>query len=418
MKIKGNGSIRPVKNNDGSIVKHSWQLVLSLGYDPITGKRIQKTRRFKGTKTEAKRALESFRREIESGLRLDADTVTFGEYAEQWIESREALGRLAISTIKRDKLIVRHLNKYLYGVLLQDIDAPMVRGLYIKYVEDGIGQNTLSKIAVALKQILKQAVKDDILSKNPCDSVDAPKRKKSDVGQALDKKGVEKLICALDAYESQDYPLESAERQRATSNMAHVTAVRLMLFAGLRRGEALGLSWSDIDFDNASLTVSHSVDKVTRELKEPKTQTSKRQISLDAGTMSNLVRWKNMQRKYLNHLGIEQGRETPVLTNEAGVRMEANNLARWWRGFREDNGFDGLRLHDLRHTHATLLVSSGLNLKAVSSRMGHSSIGITMDLYAHAQREDDIKAASIMGEIIAPSGDMTAQGGITKDTNF
>lgn len=405
MKVKGNGSIIPVTARGGYKVKNSWTLSLSLGNDPITGKRIQKYRSFKGTKAQARRALEEFRREIEGGLQIDADKVTFGEYGQQWIDAREASGRLAVSTILRDKGIFEHLKRHLSGVLLQDIDAPMVRGLYIKYAEEGIGQNTLSKIAVTLKQILKQAVVDDLIIKNPCDAVEAPKRKRSDVGRALDKKGVEKLVRKLNAYENQDYPLEGAERQRATSNMAHVTAVRLVLSAGLRRGEVLGLSWSDIDFDTGFLTVARSVDKVTRQLKDPKTQSSKRMIALDAQTLSDLSRWKNMQRKYLNYLGIEQGKDTPVLTNEAGVRMEANNLSRWWRDFRDANGFEGLRLHDLRHTHATLLVSGGLNIKAVSSRMGHSSVGITLDLYSHAQREDDIKAASMIGEIIGmPSG--------------
>lgn len=418
MKIKGNGSIRPVKNKKGETVKNSWQLIVSLGYDSLTGKRIQKCRFFKGTKTEAKRALEAFRREIESGLKLEADKVTFGEYAEQWLEARKASGRLAASTIKRDENILEHLNRYLFTVLLQDIDAPMVRSLYIKYVKDGIGQNTLSKIAVTLKQVLKQAVVDDLLIKNPCDAVEAPKRKRSDVGRALDKKGIEKLVRKLNAYENKTYPLEASERQQATINMAHVTAVRLMLSAGLRRGEALGLQWSDIDFDNSILTVARSFDKVTRQVKEPKTLTSKREIVLDSQTLSDLLRWKKMQRNYLNHLGIEQGSETPVLTNGAGARMESDNLGRWWREFRDANGFDRLRLHDLRHTHATLLVSSGLNIKAISSRLGHASVGITLDLYSHAQREDDIKAASIMGEIIGSPVDKLAESERVKGRNF
>lgn len=401
MKIKGNGTVRPIKNKKGEKVKNSWQLVLSLGYDPITGDRVQKCRRFKGTKTEARRALEAFRRELESGIKLDADKVIFGEYAQQWIDTREASGRLATSTIMRDKGIVEHINRYLFSVPIQDIDAPMVRELYIKYGQDGIGQNTLSKIAVTLKQVLKQAVVDDLLLKNPCDAVDAPKRKKSTVGRALDKGELVRLVQALNSYENKQYPLEGIERQQATANMAHVTAIRIILSTGLRRGEALGLLWSDIDPIHATLTVTRSVDKTTGELKEPKTQTSKRVVALDEQTLNDLLRWKDMQRRYLNYLGIEQGADTAVLTNEAGTRMEANNLARWWRNFRETNGFDDLRLHDLRHTHATQLVSSGLNIKAVSSRLGHASVAITLDLYSHAQREDDEKAARIIGDIMA-----------------
>lgn len=286
MKIKGAGSIRPVKNNKGEKVKNSWQLVLSLGYDPITGKRIQKSRGFRGTKTDAKRALEAFRREIESGVRLDADKITFGKYAKQWIEVREASGRFAEATIKRNKYVLKQINKYIHDVHLQDIDAPTVRGLYIKCAEDDISQNGLSKIAATLKQILRQAVVDDILIRNPCDAVESPKQRRSEVGQALDKKGVKKLVKALSACENKTYPLEKEERQKAMLNMSHVTAVRLILSTGLRHGEVLGLSWNDIDFDTASLSVIHSLDKETGEIKEPKTRTSKRRITLDQQTLS------------------------------------------------------------------------------------------------------------------------------------
>lgn len=89
-----------------------------------------------------------------------------------------------------------------------------------------------------------------------------------------------------------------------------------------------------------------------------------------------------------------------MFTSEAGGYINGHNFNRWWKNFIKGTDFEGLRIHDLRHTHATLLVSSGLNIKAVSARLGHANIGITLDLYAHAQREDDIKAARIVGELL------------------
>lgn len=405
MNIKGNGTIRPIKNKKGEKVKNSWQLVLSLGYDPITGKRIQKCRRFKGTKTEAMRALESFRREIESGLRLDADKVTFREYAQQWVDSREASKRLAPATIKRNKEILSHLNRHLEDLPLTRIDAPTVRNLYIHLTSDGIGETTLAKAAVMLKQILKQSVMDGIILRNPCDMVEAPKQKKSKVGKALDRAGVAKLVTALDELENTEYPLATDAQQKATTNLAHATAIRMILATGLRQGELLALSWKDIDFANRLLSVTHTLDKVTGELKAPKTESGVRDIALDDQILSDLRRWHLAQSRYLNSLGMEQGTSTPVITNEAGQRLDASGLERWWRRFREQkkfgDTFHALRLHDLRHTHATMLVSSGLNIKAVSSRLGHASVGITLDLYSHAQREDDEKAARIMGDLMA-----------------
>lgn len=401
MKIKGNGYIKPVKTKNGQKVKNSWQLVISLGYDSITGKRIQKYRHFKGTKTEARRALEEFRREIEGGLQLDADKVKFGEYAQQWVDAREASKTLAPATIKRNKDVLKHLNRYLQDMPLIDIDAPTVRSLYIRLTDEGVGQSSMVKVGIVLKQILKQAVVDGIILRNPCDLVEQPKQKKSKAGKALDKKGITALLSALDRLEAATYPYAQDAHQKATSNMARATAIRLMLATGLRLGELLGLSWEDIDLSKSLLSVSKTLDKTTGELKAPKTDSGIRNIALDRQIVSDLIRWRAAQAMYLNSLGLELGISTPVITNAAGERQEAGGFERWWSSFKKQNGFDGLRLHDLRHSHATMLVSSGLNIKAVSSRLGHASVGITLDLYSHAQREDDEKAAEIMGSLMA-----------------
>ena len=401
MRVKGNGSIRQVKRKDGIPVKNSWQLLLSLGYDPLTNKRRQAIRPFKGTKTEARRALDDFRREVENGLKLDADKTTFGEYARQWQKSRKASGRLATATIERGNYSITHLVHYLDAVPLKDIDTVTVRNLYIALACDGVGQNSIAKVAIMLKQILHQAVNDDIILRNPCDRVEAPRPPKQKAGTALDKAGVARLMAALKDAESSIYPHAKPEQQKLTADIAHVTAIRLALAAGLRRGEVLGLSWSDIDFNNATLNVRHTLDVTTGELKPPKTENSIRSITLDSQMLADLKRWKKRQAEYLLSLGIKQKAATPVISDETGGRMDGNNLARWWRLFQERYGFEGLRLHDLRHTHATMLVSSGLNIKAVSSRLGHANVGITLDLYAHAQREDDQKAAAIIGQIMA-----------------
>lgn len=401
MIVKGNGTVRAVKNKKGNKVKNSWQLVVSLGEDPLTGKRVQKCRHFKGTKTEAKRALEEFRREIEHGLKLDADKATFGEYARQWLEAREASGRFAPSTIQRNGEILAYLLHHIESVQLGQIDSTTVRNLYVALANEGAGQSTVVKASVLLKQILRQAVNDDIILRNPCERVEAPKQPKSKRGTALDRKGVSRLVQALKEEESKEYPLANLPQQKHTTDMAHVTVARLALGAGLRRGEILGLSWRDVNMEASEIRVCHTLCKATGELKDPKTANSNRVVAIDAHLMNDLLRWKATQARYLLSLGIPQNGDTPVITNEAGGRMDGDNLNRWWRKFCKAHGFEGIRIHDLRHTHATMLVSSGLNIKAVSSRIGHASVGITLDLYSHAQREDDEKAAAIMGGIMA-----------------
>ncbi|MDR2714936.1 MAG: site-specific integrase [Coriobacteriales bacterium] len=396
MKIKGNGSIKQVRNKKGEVVKNSWQLVLSLGNDPLTGKRAQKYRGFKGTKTQARRALEEFRREVESGLKLDADKMTFGAYARQWHESRKAAGNLADSTLRRDRDVLKHLLLYLEAVPMADIDAVTVRNFYTTLAQGGIGQHTLSKVAVVLKQILKQAVNDDIILRNPCDRVDAPKAPKSKKASSLDREGFERMVDAIKEAETKEYPLASTGQQFA-SNMAHAAATRLALMGGFRRGEVLALSWRDVNFGRNEIEVNKSLCKETNKPKTPKTDASNRTVSFGADTMASLRRWKEYQAKYLLGLGIEQDDNTPVITGTAGSRIHMSNFDRWWRTFRKRYEFGSLRFHDLRHTHATMLISSNqVSIKAVSARLGHASIQITLDLYGHAMREDDVRCGEVI----------------------
>ena len=404
MKVKGNGSIQQVRNSKGEPVKNSWQLVLSLGYDSLTGKRRRITRPFRGSKREAQKRLNSFRQEIEMGLIPDADGVLFCAYAKQWLNSREASGAFAAATILRNEQLLAHLLRHLKVVRVTDIDASTVRNLYVALARDGVGQYSIAKAAIILNQILKQATNDGILLYNPCDRVDRPKQPPSSVGTSLDRRGVARLTEALAEIESREYPLAQAQQQQHTSDMAHITAIRLILATGIRRGECLGLSWSDVDFRNSEITIRHTLCRTSGKLKVPKSDKSNRVIALDSAALSDLQRWKQQQAEYLLSIGIKQDSDCAVITTGAGTRMIGTNLARWWRTFKKQHNFsENLRIHDLRHSHISLLVSSGVNMKAISSRAGHASVAFTMDRYAHAMKEDDEKAAAIMGEIMTQS---------------
>jgi integrase len=400
MKVRGVGYIQQVRGKGGKKIPNSWQLVLTLDDDQLTEGRRRVYRPFRGNKTAARKALEAFRHEIENGLKIDADKMTFGKYARAWLEGRKASGRLAPSTLYRDDYLIRHLLDNLDGAKLQDIDAVTVRSLYAKFAKESTSTQTAAKIAVMLNQILRQAVNDDLLLRNPCDRVDAPKAPKAQAGGSLDRQGIARLTAALKEAEATTDNHPRTEQCKLASNLAHVTAVRLALSAGLRRGEVLGLSWGDVDLAGGILHVRKSLCNTSGDLKAPKTESSIRDVALDAFMLSDLGRWKAVQAERLLSFGIAQKAETPVISNETGGRMDGHNMGRWWRAFKRRYGFDTLRFHDLRHSHATMLISSGLNPKAVSSRLGHSSVGITLDLYAHAQREDDEKAAAIMGAIM------------------
>ena len=167
---------------------------------------------------------------------------------------------------------------------------------------------------------------DGLIIRNPCDMVKAPHQKKSHVGKALNKTDLARLLNALTKLENKTYPNARDAQDQKTSDRAHAMLVRLIISTGMTQGEALALSWEDVDLRNATLTVRHTLDKVTGKPKEPKTEAGNRAISLDRKIVRKLSSWKGQQRAFLNYLGIEQVEATPVITGKTGEYLKSTNL--------------------------------------------------------------------------------------------
>ena len=138
-----------------------------------------------------------------------------------------------------------------------------------------------------------------------------------------------------------------------------------------------------------------------KETKSPKSEAGKRLITVDSNTMFHLKVWKARQAIELDKICIEQGDATPVCCSDTGNIINPNNFSRWWREFAEDNGFPGLKYHELRHTQASQLIASGMDVKTVQHRLGHASATLTMNLYAHALPENDDRAAECIGKLLS-----------------
>lgn len=150
--------------------------------------------------------------------------------------------------------------------------------------------------------------------------------------------------------------------------------------------------------DQWTITVTQTLAK-EGEVKDPKTHSGKRTISIDEKTVAHLKAWRKRQREELAKLCMEPGGTTPVCCNERGEWVNLANFERWWRGFRTQAGFPELRFHELRHSQATLLLANGTDLKTVQDRMGHANGAITLNWYAHSVPENDAKAAQLVGDL-------------------
>ncbi len=184
----------------------------------------------------------------------------------------------------------------------------------------------------------------------------------------------------------------------------------LALFGGLRRGELIALTWDDIDFTESTVTVNKSTARIKKGtiIKQPKSKTSKRTIALPAATMRLLRKYHIEQQEYRLSVGTYWiGTGNNIFIQDNGLPMDIstpNSVLKKVIKMHNNSSevkLPDITLHGLRHTSATLLISENVNLKTVSSRLGHSEISTTMDIYSHALRKKDEEAAASIGDLFA-----------------
>lgn len=395
---------------DGSIIEKArgvWEVQVPLGKDPITGKYRKKSRTVHGTKADARKVRDQIRRELEGGLRPDGDKVTFSQFSATYTEARRASGKAKEYHIAREEKRLEFVCELLGDPPLCKVDAKAIEALYPAIRErreaQGLkcGNTTLRAYHVMLKAFFRKAVEYDIIPRNPCDRVDAPRADKPN-RRSLSLEEAARLLRRIDAEEADALAelMDKERRQEERGNTAErdsltcvrrvscVLCARIGLASGMRLGEVLRLTWGLVDFRAGRLTVDVA-----------KTEAGRRAVAVDADTMAHLRRWKRLQGRLLATVGIGQTDATPVICGAVGGFLDSANFQRWWRAFRSAHGFDGLKFHELRHTQATQLIARGVDYKTVQNRLGHATAAITMDFYAHAVPENDRAAADLVGQM-------------------
>ena len=403
---KGDGSISQLGRNH-------WKVRVDFGKDPVTGKRRMVSRNIHGTKAEARKLRDRIRKEQENGIKADASKTTLSEFIRTWAANKESSGIAAHETVQGYLSRLAHVERYIGNVPINKIDAQAIESVYAAIREDeGLSGTSMNQIHTLLKGVLKKAVDYDYLLRNPCDRVTAPK--KNDVDRrSLDAEECARLARSLDDAERKHLAdMEAKEERmgklnktadrasvRGIGKMGCIQAVRIALATGMRRGEIAGLEWGGVDLDSGTIKVVQSRTK-HNSIKAPKTKAGIRTIHLDSATIASLERWKDYQQGTLLTIGIEQRDTTPVCCSDTGSYLDLSNLERFWRSFKKEYGFEGLRLHELRHTQATQLLANGMDVKTVQARMGHSNASVTLNWYAHPVEDNDKKAAVMVGDLL------------------
>lgn len=339
----------------------------------------RKQKRFTGTYSQAKEAAQTFA----TSLLIPQGKMLFKDIAAKWLKRRTRSGRLSEATLQKDGVLLRRLVNQFGEMHLCDLTySTITDGLLEIKESNDLGNTYCSAIQEKLKAILTLAVKEGELATNPALEVDMLKRDKTS-RKALTADQLSLFIQRLEME-----PLES-----------HTMALRLLIYAGLRRGESVGLNWDDIDLTNGRMTIRRSVAE-TGKLNSPKTAAGVRVIPLMQSLTDALKEWQRVQDQALASIGIKQTLDTPVITSVVGTRLNPQNFDRWWRKNRASYGLEGVVLHELRHTFATMLANSGAKLHTLPDIMGWANINM-VDTYVHTDEEINREAIQALEGIMS-----------------
>lgn len=417
----------------------SYQITVSRGYD-IYGKKIFETTTYTPDssltpKKKEKAVLEfamKFESEIENGIALDGRKVTLFEFTERW-KNEYAIQKLEPGTVER---YMQELDGKVLPALghlkLSELRPATLNSFFLSLGKDGArkdgkpggySKGTILKTFNVLSSVLHTAVDWEVIERNPCDKVRIKAENPADKIKFFTP---EQAAIFLD-YIDKPYKIKTKGHQRiddtgksytvgdyeSTRTMPEQFQVlfNLAIFGGLRKGELLALTWTDIDFKEDSVNINKAVSLVDGELvcKSPKTKNSIRRVSIPHFLTQRLQALKASQLRYRISVGDYWKGENWIFTQDNGRQMNyatpyhvfQETLKRYNDGKPEEDQLPLIPFHGLRHTSATLLVASHQDIKTIQSRMGHAEASTTLNIYAHALQESDRKAADALQNILS-----------------
>ncbi|MGH1547966.1 tyrosine-type recombinase/integrase [Leifsonia poae] len=360
-----------------------WGFYLSAGRDPKTNKRRQIRRTGYRTKREAQAAYRSEGKKADDGVYVPPTRQTYGEYIDQWFQHRLTTGDGFRPTTEDNyaRYIASDIKPSALGRMkLTDIRKYHVNGFVSELTAQGRGATTVRRIAAVVQGSLKAAWQDELIDHNPGAGIRLPSVQK----QSFEPWEPEQLGTFLD--------VAVAHRLGAL--------FEVLAYTGMRRGEALGLRWSDVNFERGTLTIRNNRTSTGSRIVEgaPKTDAGRRTISYPDQVGGVLLAWQLRQREEAETLEGAWTDSGYVFTYPTGEPLKPQYVTRLFEKLRAQSGLPRMPLHGLRHESASLLLSHGADIALVSKMLGHSSVSITADLYSHliarADRDASAKVAA------------------------
>jgi integrase len=326
-----------------------------------------KTRTFYGkTQKEAYDKMQQALYEQKQGTLILGPQQTVKQYLEYWLENVHKPLVRSVTYVMRKGIVKNHLLPALGHLKLRNLKPEHVETLYAKMLKEGYQPSTIDLIHRVLSNALGHAVRRGLLARNVCTIVSSPRIPEQDRNTLT---------------------VEQAHTLMEVAKGHRLEALLLVaVTTGLRGGELTALKWQDIHFDGRCLLVRHTAHRLPGlgfVENEPKTKSSRRKITLPQLVLDALQQHKMNQDAMKQKAGDKWKNLDLVFPNTVGNYQEANYRQKMFLGFLKEAELPSMRLHDLRHSAATILLSQGVNAKVVQEILGHSSITMTLGIYGH-----------------------------------
>jgi integrase len=355
-----------------------WAIVIDA--QDSAGRRKRRWHSFVGTKREAQTKCAQLIAEAQGVGAIEPNKITLAQFLDRfdrdWIATH-----VSARSAERYRDALTHVRKHLGNRLLQKLTPADLAALYAGLHRVELAPRSVKLVHVVLHRALGQAKAWGIVRDNPAEIAKPPKAPQQET-EMMQPKEAARLL------------------ERLHGKPLYLIA-SLGLATGMRRNEVLGLRWRDLDLDHDRLTVVQALEQTKAHgirVKSPKTKNGKRTISLPAQVVTELRQhWREQQEQRLA-LGLGRAADdAPVFATHDGKYMSPDGVSHAWERQMESIGMSDVTLHSLRHTHASVLIKSGVDIVTVSRRLGHGSPKVTLEVYGHLIAGADDRAAEIVG---------------------
>ncbi|WP_252650561.1 tyrosine-type recombinase/integrase [Bacillus pacificus] len=356
-----------------------YQFQLYIGTNPLTGKQQRTTRRGFKTLKEAKLEFARLKLEVDQGTFNKIIAETYNDTYNLWVVQYEKTVEES-TFIKTIRIFKNHILPTLGEYKIDKLNVELCQRAVNEWADK---LKNFKMVKAYASKIVDFAIKRNYTKSNPFTLIELPKKRVQNAQQKSEN------------FYTKDELIEFLSRLEKEDNYKAFTFFRLLSYTGMRKGEALALTWKDIDFDNQELSITKAIARGKDNklyIKSTKTGTS-RTIKIDEETLSILDTWRKKQQKDYLILGFNTNNpDQLIFSNTSNEYLQPTKTRQWILQIQEKYILKKVTTHGLRHTHCSLLFEAGVSIKEVQDRLGHSDVKTTMDIYAHVSEKAKAEA--------------------------